>query len=351
MSATAMYLPDGWRQYIAPDGRKYYHHKLSKTTQWAPPPGYIPEVINVVAAAGPRGAGAHLCEHNRERTKCTECHPHAPSGQPFSGAYGVGGKEYDTATGVAQGAVQASSSKESAAPRRLGFKHAPQDWIAAHPAAHTEHYWFCLGAERQRKIREQYRASKGNAKRHGFALAPKKWVEQTPDWKKRWKEMSGDEQRKIRDTLEFQEKRPYAKAPIAWKRVPEHTEAHWDELGADVQFAILTNKQWRRFRGPRRLGVEGTARDRHQLKYVKSPLLWRAADTTKHTQEAWEALTLSEQQSIKRNVMWKPAPEGGLQHARLPVSVLPLAFYKDTPVSWRKRHTEEVPIHIPCSFN
>ena len=31
---------NGWRQYTAPDGRRYYHHKASKTTQWAPPPGW-----------------------------------------------------------------------------------------------------------------------------------------------------------------------------------------------------------------------------------------------------------------------------------------------------------------------
>ncbi len=228
----------GWRQYTAPDGRRYYHHKATKTTQWAPPPGWggndksdaaaagtpafapvpvssvtpaaaaqaasaAPQAAAAVAAAAASarawgGAGPHLCEHNRPRAKCKECGPYfggqpagttvVSSGQPMSGAYGVGGTEYDVAIATASTSslpgARGPHNREPQLSRRLGWKHAPPEWIAAHPAAHTETYWFSLGAERQRQIRSLYSKVARPAKRLAFASAPKKWVEKTPDAKR-----------------------------------------------------------------------------------------------------------------------------------------------------------------------
>ena len=330
----------GWRQYTAPDGRRYYHHKATKTTQWAPPPGWggndksdaaaaagaasapAPAPMSAAApapaaqaapaappAASARawgGVGTHLCEHNRPRTKCKECGPYfggqpagttvASSGQPMSGAYGVGGAEYDAAIATAATAslpgARGPHNREPQLSRRLGWKHAPPEWVSAHPAAHTETYWFSLGAERQRQIRSLYSKDARPAKRLAFANAPKKWVEKTPDAQRcgsaprplrarapckpagsrclrllptalphardkacaplraaqlaedavcgcahtwphgcahmlvcsEWGQLSAEEQRRIREMPEHQEKRSYAKAPVMWKRAPGHTE-------------------------------------------------------------------------------------------------------------------------------
>ena len=43
-------IEEGWRVHTAPDGRRYYHHQPTKTTQWAAPPGWQD------AAATPAGA-------------------------------------------------------------------------------------------------------------------------------------------------------------------------------------------------------------------------------------------------------------------------------------------------------
>ena len=80
-----------------------------------------------------------------------------------------------------------------------------QEWVSAHPAAHTEPYWHSLGAERQRQIRDLYSAGGRPAKRLGFSIAPKKWVEKTPDAQQQWNKLAPEEQRRIRETAEYQE--------------------------------------------------------------------------------------------------------------------------------------------------
>jgi len=370
---------EGWRQYTSPEGRRYFHHAPSKTTQWALPPGFLDSSADAAPCArGPHGLASpallahaaegssseggaggsaphatahHLCEHNRQRSKCMECNPGVDKQAALAlGANqlnvqppprGLGAQADADATTAASAPVPSGArgphNKEPQISRRLGWKYAPQEWVDSHPAAHTEHYWFCLGATRQRQIRDEYRLNASGQTQLSWALAPKKWAEKTPDSKTLWNTMTGEEQCAIRDNPEFQDKRPYAKAPTIWKRQPEHTEEYWVSLSAEEQFDIVKDGKWRRrsdaasplgkghyqvsFPSPYTLlfvcEIVFTREHRRrnlpphlyaclpylQLKFFKSPLLWRASDPSKHTPEHWHALTQTQQQDIKKNTV------------------------------------------------
>lgn len=50
-------MEEGWRVHTAPDGRRYYHHQPTKTTQWAAPPGW--QDAAATPAGDPFARGPH----------------------------------------------------------------------------------------------------------------------------------------------------------------------------------------------------------------------------------------------------------------------------------------------------